>query len=83
MAAPRPVSSAKMRTIVSTKGVRLTGAAAPAFAPTRPADVFASLPYHGKPKTLAQIVAALRASWRKLDVHPGSRPGAGLFGTMR
>jgi AbrB family looped-hinge helix DNA binding protein len=32
---------------------------APAFAPTRPEDVFASLSYKGKPKTLGEMEAGI------------------------
>jgi AbrB family looped-hinge helix DNA binding protein len=35
--------------------------AAPGFAPTRPEDVFASLPYHGAPKTLEEMDAGIAA----------------------
>ncbi|MSP01452.1 MAG: AbrB family transcriptional regulator [Acetobacteraceae bacterium] len=39
--------------------------AAPAFAPTRPEDVFASLPWHGAPKTLAEMDAGVAAEAKR------------------
>lgn len=41
----------------TAEGVLLKSA--PAFAKTRPKDVFASLPYSGKPKTLEEMDAAV------------------------
>ncbi len=41
----------------TAEGVLLKSA--PAFAQTRPKDVFASLPYGGKPKTLEEMDAAV------------------------
>ncbi len=41
----------------TAEGVLLKSA--PAFAQTRPKDVFASLPYSGKPKTLEEMDAAV------------------------
>jgi AbrB family looped-hinge helix DNA binding protein len=38
---------------------------APAFAATRPKDVFASLPTSGKPKTLAEMEAGVLAEARR------------------
>jgi AbrB family looped-hinge helix DNA binding protein len=38
---------------------------APAFAETRPQDVFASLPYSGRPKTLAEMEAGVLAEARR------------------
>ncbi|AWM06507.1 MULTISPECIES: AbrB/MazE/SpoVT family DNA-binding domain-containing protein [Bradyrhizobium] len=38
---------------------------APAFAATRPEDVFGVLAYHGKPKTLDQMDAAVLAEARR------------------
>jgi AbrB family looped-hinge helix DNA binding protein len=38
---------------------------APAFAETRPEDVFGMLPYQGKPKTIAQMDAGVRAEARR------------------
>lgn len=38
---------------------------APAFAPTRPEDVFASLPYRGKPKTLEEMDAGVLAEAKR------------------
>ncbi|KIZ41469.1 MULTISPECIES: AbrB/MazE/SpoVT family DNA-binding domain-containing protein [Rhodopseudomonas] len=35
------------------------------FAQTRPQDVFASLPYRGKPKTLAEMEAGIAAEARR------------------
>ncbi len=35
------------------------------FAPTRPGDVFASLPYQGVPKTLAQMDAGIAAEAKR------------------
>jgi AbrB family looped-hinge helix DNA binding protein len=37
----------------------------PAFAETRPQDVFASLPYSGKPKTLKEMEAGVLAEARR------------------
>ncbi len=39
--------------------------AAPVFAPTRSADVFASLPHIGAPKTLADMDAAIAAETKR------------------
>jgi AbrB family looped-hinge helix DNA binding protein len=39
--------------------------AAPIFAPTKPEDVFASLPYHGKPKTLEEMDAGIAAEAKR------------------
>ena len=39
--------------------------AAPLFAPTRPEDVFASLPYHGEPKTLDEMEAGIVAETKR------------------
>jgi AbrB family looped-hinge helix DNA binding protein len=39
--------------------------AAPVFAPTRGEDVFASLPYAGPPKTLADMEAAITAEAKR------------------
>jgi AbrB family looped-hinge helix DNA binding protein len=44
-------------------GVLLT--AAPAFAPTRAEDVFASLPHAGPPKTLAEMDAGIAAEAKR------------------
>jgi AbrB family looped-hinge helix DNA binding protein len=38
---------------------------APAFAETRPEDVFASLPYSGKPKTLKEMEAGVLAEAKR------------------
>ena len=38
---------------------------APAFAETRPQDVFGSLPYRGKPKTLDEMAAAVLVEARR------------------
>ena len=38
---------------------------APAFAQTRPEQVFASLPYRGKPKTLEEMEAGVLAEARR------------------
>ncbi len=38
---------------------------APAFAETRPEDVFASLPYSGKPKTIEEMDAGVLAEARR------------------
>ena len=38
---------------------------APAFPETRPEDVFGTLPHKGKPKTLAQMDAGVRAEARR------------------
>ncbi|MHB2266462.1 AbrB/MazE/SpoVT family DNA-binding domain-containing protein [Aliihoeflea sp. PC F10.4] len=40
---------------------------APAFAETRPEDVFASLPYSGKPKTLEEMDAGVLAEAKRRD----------------
>ena len=50
-------------------GVLLT--AAPAFAPTRPEDVFASLPYKGKPKTLEEMAEGIAREAKRR--HAGDR----------
>jgi AbrB family looped-hinge helix DNA binding protein len=39
--------------------------AAPLFAPTRPEDVFASLKWHGKAKTLAEMEAGIAAEAKR------------------
>lgn len=39
--------------------------AAPLFAPTRAEDVFGSLPYSGKPKTIKEMNAAILAEARR------------------
>jgi len=39
--------------------------AAPVFAPTRPEDVFASLPFSGTPKTLEEMDAGIAAEARR------------------
>jgi AbrB family looped-hinge helix DNA binding protein len=39
--------------------------AAPVFAPTRGEDVFASLPYAGPPKTLADMAAGIAAEAKR------------------
>ena len=38
---------------------------APVFAATRPQDVFASLPYAGKPKTIEEMDAGILAEARR------------------
>jgi len=45
--------------------------AAPAFAPTDPKDVFASLPYKGAPKTLEEMEAGIAAEAKRR--HAGDR----------
>jgi len=45
--------------------------AAPVFAPTRPEDVFGSLPYTGKPKTLQEMEQGIAAAVRRR--HAGDR----------
>ncbi len=45
--------------------------AAPAFAPTRPEDVFASLPHKGTPKTMAEMDAGIAAEVKRR--HAGNR----------
>ena len=39
--------------------------AAPLFAPTRPQDVFASLPYHDEPKTVEDMNAGIAAEAKR------------------
>lgn len=39
---------------------------APAFAPTRPEDVFGMLPFSGKPKTLEEMDKAVLAEARRI-----------------
>jgi AbrB family looped-hinge helix DNA binding protein len=39
--------------------------AAPIFPPTRTEDVFASLPYHGAPKTVAEMDAGVAAEAKR------------------
>jgi AbrB family looped-hinge helix DNA binding protein len=39
--------------------------AAPLFAPTRPDDVFGSLPWHGAPKTLEEMDAGIVAEAKR------------------
>jgi AbrB family looped-hinge helix DNA binding protein len=53
----------------TAEGVLLT--AAPAFAPTHPKDVFASLPYNGTPKTLEEMQAGIAAE--AMRRHDGDR----------
>jgi|GEM_PF-5259064 len=55
-------SPEKLSTLISTKNQVVEDAAegillksAPAFAPTQPKNVFASLPYKGRPKTLEEM----------------------------
>lgn len=38
---------------------------APAFTPTKPEDVFGSLPYRGRPKTLKQMEAGIAAEAKR------------------
>lgn len=45
--------------------------AAPVFPPTRPEDVFASLPFEGKPKSLADMEAGIAAEVKRR--HAGAR----------
>jgi AbrB family looped-hinge helix DNA binding protein len=45
--------------------------AAPVFAPTRPEDVFGSLPYAGKPKTLKEMEQGIATAVRRR--HAGDR----------
>ena len=45
--------------------------AAPAFTPTHPKDVFASLPYKGTPKTLEEMDAGIAAEAKRR--HAGDR----------
>lgn len=47
----------------TTEGVLLK--AAPAFKPTKPEDVFGSLPYRGQPKTLKQMEAGVAAEAKR------------------
>jgi AbrB family looped-hinge helix DNA binding protein len=47
----------------TVEGVLLTPA--PAFAETRPKDVFASLPRHGRPKTLEEMEAGVLAEAKR------------------
>lgn len=47
----------------TAEGVLLT--AAPVFPPTRPEDVFGSLAYKGKPKTLKEMAAGIAAEAKR------------------
>ena len=53
--------SAGTRLIVEATEDGLLLKAAPVFAPTRPEDVFASLPFTGTPKTLEEMDAGIAA----------------------
>ena len=53
--------SAGMQLVVEETADGVLLKPAPAFAETRPADVFASLPHKGKPRTLEEMDAGVRA----------------------
>jgi AbrB family looped-hinge helix DNA binding protein len=51
---------------------------APAFTETRPEDVFASLPHHGKPKTLEETDAGVLAEARRRHARNWYQPDCSL-----
>jgi len=53
--------SAGTRLIVENTAEGILLKAAPLFPPTRPEDVFGSLPYQGKPKTIEDMNAGITA----------------------
>jgi AbrB family looped-hinge helix DNA binding protein len=57
--------SAGTRLVVESTGDGVLLKAAPAFAPTRPDDVFASLPHRGAPKTLEEMELGITAEARR------------------
>ena len=54
-----------MRLIVEETAEGVLLKPAPAFAPTRPDDVFGILPYKGEPKTLEEMEAGVLAEARR------------------
>ncbi len=53
------------RLVVESTDAGVLLKAAPVFAPTRPKDVFASLPHRGAPKTLGEMNAGIAAEAKR------------------